>query len=143
MKPTSTKTANSGIGPIQLPEAQIYTVHLLDEYGKPSNTIVFSKGNRLPVREPVLENVSASLSSPKIPPIFSELQIHLDDSIRTIKQKILSEILIHKHPSTILQKYSYEEMYIFGKSSRQTKYVRIGSKPETNVSTDDDMTEIA
>lgn len=133
------KNHKKNVGPIHLPESQTYTVHILDELGNPSNTIVFSKGNPVPFREPFLENVAVLISSAKTQPVFSELQIHLDDSIRTIKQKILSEILLHKHQTTFLKKYSYEEMYIFGKSSRHTKYVRIGSKPETHVFNDDDI----
>ena len=138
MNVTTMKQHKTHLGPIRLPELQTYTVHILDEFGKPANTIVFSKGNPVPVREPFLDNVSESLSSPKIPPVFSELQIHLDDSIRTIKQKILSVILLHKHQTAFSKKYSYEEMYLFGKSSRQTKYVRIGSKPESHVSFDNE-----
>jgi len=138
MNITSIKNPKKNVGPIRLPESQTYTVHILDEFGKPSNTIVFSKGNFIPVREPFLENVAESLSAPKIPPIFSELQIHLDDSIRAIKQKILSEILLHKHQNAFSKKYAYEEMYLFGKSSRQTKYVRIGSKVDTHGSTDEE-----
>jgi hypothetical protein len=138
MNVTTIKHPKNNVGPIRIPESQTYFVHILDEFGKPSNTIVFSKGNFIPVREPFLDNVAESLSAPKKPPIFSELQIHLDDSVRAIKQKILSEILLHKDQNAFSKKYSYEEMYLFGKSSRQTKYVRIGSKVETQVSTDEE-----
>lgn len=143
MTTTSPKYLKTPIGPLRIPESQTYIVHILDEFGKPSNTIVFSKGNPVPVRKPYLENVSESLSSPKPPPIFAKLQIHLDDSIRTIKHKILSEILLHKtSPTRFSKKYAYEEMYIFGKSSSKTKYVRIGSKIHTQdstlIHTDDD-----
>ena len=83
---------------LNVPDSQTYTVHILDEFGKPSTTILFSRG------------VSTS-NHPEH--IVSDIQIHLDDSIHTIKHKILSEML---HNGQLKRKYAYEEMYLFGKS---------------------------
>ena len=118
---------------LNVPETQIYTVHILDEYGNADMKFIFSRG---------VQNQEIA-DGPNT--FISENQIHLDDSVRTVKQKILSEILKNPHWK---RKYTYEEMYLFGFSGTlhnsseglpRDKYVRIGYKldvgddPETTI----------
>lgn len=85
-----------------IPSDQIYKAHILDSEGKRKAIIVFSRG----VDVPILYDGS------EVDDIhFSDFQIHLDDSIRVIKKKILFE-LWNSH-----NKCSYEELYLFGKTN--------------------------
>jgi hypothetical protein len=114
-------TTKSVISNIVVPNEQIYKVHILDETGNASAVIIFSRGVEVEVDIANNDNV-----------IFSEQQIHLDDSVRTIKQKILLEMI---HQKTRFAKHTYEEMYLFGKPadvSNKTQYVRIGNKLGNN-----------
>ena len=109
---------------IQLPESHIYKTHILDETGSIATTIVFSRGTTANA------NASSPSQSPSPSPsqtqtIVSEQQIHLDDSIRTIKQKILSEINRQK---TQFTKHAYEEIYLFWKSANTGEIMRIGAR---------------
>jgi len=88
-----------------IPSDQIYKAHILDSEGKRKAIIVFSRG----VDVPILYDGS------EVDDIhFSDFQIHLDDSIRVIKKKILFE-LWNSH-----NKCSYEELYLFGKTNDES-----------------------
>jgi hypothetical protein len=108
---------------LQLPESQIYRVHVLDEFGNPAITIVFSRG-----MSP--SDTEKGVSEDTV--FISENQIHLDDSVRTVKQKIVSEI---QKNTRWKRKFAYEEMYLFGVAKEGTEddnHVRIGYRLDTD-----------
>ena len=110
-----------------VPSNQIYKAHILDAEGKRTAIIVFSRGKDIPVAYDgvAVDNV-----------MFSDLQIHLDDSIRVIKKKILLELWNPANPFT---PHAYEEMYLFGKTRAPganhrrppASYFRFGNATET------------
>lgn len=102
--------------PNTVPSDQIYKVHLLDSSGKETRVIVFSNGHAVPV----IHNGHGVVDV-----IFADYQIHLDDSIRVIKKKILFALL-----ESANIKRSYEELYLFGKTGNvsQQRDFRIGTK---------------
>jgi hypothetical protein len=94
------KTLPSAFSTMKIPDTQIYKVHLLDNTGDVFTTILFSRGYTPETPSKDRREISVS-----------DQQIHLDDSIRTVKQKILAEIT--RNPVSGFR-YSYEEMYLFG-----------------------------
>ena len=98
---------------LELPKESVYTVCFLDSHGSPQQFVVYG-GISPPMTE---EEIKLQLFSDDIervavetidpPPLFhqSSQQIHPDDSIRTIKKKIIHELGINN--------VSYDEIYLF------------------------------
>jgi len=76
----------------------VYNVCILDKNGKPSSTIVFS---------------GTSDTDTDTDQFHSMQNIHLDDSIRTIKNKILIELHTGKYTSSLGLRPFYEELYLY------------------------------
>ena len=96
-----------------VPEKTKYTVCFLDSHGNPQQYIVFG-GRSKPMSEDEIkihlfsdEKQRADINAMDPPPIFhhSLQQIHTDDSVRTIKKKIIHEYGVNN--------ISYEELYLF------------------------------
>lgn len=130
MKSTPNKNAKPPqkyVPKLNIPDNQIHKAHILDSEGKLSAIIVFSRGDTdIPVMYKGIDVNNI---------YFSDFQIHLDDSIRVIKKKILFEMW---NPANALPKCSYEELYIFGKTKiednsetpsrkQRTRYISIGN----------------
>ena len=91
------------------PNLRWYKVYKVDSYGKPQTVYVFSGGfitsdNANP-NELFSDVELAVFNVNKTPIIYSPLQIHKDDTIETLKKKIIMEMGI----DTI----SYNELYLF------------------------------
>ena len=84
-----------------------YKICILTSTGEISNTILFSN------KSPTNEEVAASI------------QIHPDDSIRTVKMKILHELHKGKHANEIQLRPSYEEIYLYGFSKEGTSTLQL------------------
>jgi hypothetical protein len=92
---------------LNIPDEQVYKVHVLGPEGRTIAILVFSMGEEVPV----------VFSGASVAPIgFAKSQIHLDDSIRVIKKKILFEMWDSK---LRLPKCAYEELYLFAKTKRK------------------------
>ena len=93
---------------VNIPASEIYKVHVLDSAGIVKQIVVFSGSakNKRNTNEIFSDIEIAFIEANQIKLLFAELQIHGDDSICTIKKKIMGE-LIEKQP------FSYEEMYLF------------------------------
>jgi hypothetical protein len=87
---------------------QSYQLRIVDEKGEVSNTIVFGTSPK--------DNSTG---------YFSTHQIHIDDSIRTIKCKILLELHQGKYTESIRLNPVYEELYLYAKT-RHGKWIPIG-----------------
>jgi len=108
---------------IEIPENQKYILCLLDSQGKPTKYIVFNGSS-----EPMIdENIKQKLFSKderilfdKIPqPEFhnSSQQIHKDDTIRTIKKKIIHELGKNE--------LCYEEIYLFAHQYQNVDPIKV------------------
>jgi hypothetical protein len=84
----------------------IFKVNFLNNTGKIEKIIVFSGINK-PSKNDIFSNIELQyIEDEKIEVVYSTQQIHNDDTIRTIKLKILKDVE---------NKYAYEEMCLFGK----------------------------
>ena len=102
---------------LEIPDEQVYKVHVLGPQGSTIAILVFSAGEEVPV---VFSGITIA------PIVFSELQIHLDDSIRVIKKKILFELWESKNR---LPKCSYEELYLFSKTkAKRITNIHLGNE---------------
>jgi len=97
--------------PMSKPIEHIYNVHILDSFGNATTNIVFSREDEKDTRPDV---------------IHSDLQIHLDDSIRVVKKKILFELW------KTTTRCAYEELYIFGKSRGEEIFIGNEGIPTVN-----------
>jgi len=99
---------------IEIPESQKYILCLLNSQGKPTKYIVFN-GNSTPITEEQIkqklfskdgerQNFDAIVPQPEFH--ITAQQIHKDDTIRTIKKKIIHELGKNN--------VCYEELYLFG-----------------------------
>jgi predicted NAD-dependent protein-ADP-ribosyltransferase YbiA (DUF1768 family) len=84
-----------------------YKVCILTSTGEISDTILFSN------KSPLGGEVAASI------------QIHPDDSIRTVKMKILHELHKGKHANEIQLRPSYEELYLYGFAKEETSTLNL------------------
>jgi len=112
---------------VEIPETEKYILCLLNSQGKPTKYIVFN-GNSTPMSD---ERIKEKLFSKDNSGDFSKLnpqpefynssqQIHKDDTIRTIKKKIIHELGKNE--------LCYEEIYIFGQQLRQVDPVSVLNK---------------
>ena len=84
----------------------IFKVNCLNNNGKIEKIVVFSGMNK-PSNNDIFSNIELQyIQEENIDVLYSPQQIHSDDTIRTIKIKILKEFA---------HKYSYEELCLFGK----------------------------
>jgi len=110
---------------INIPKKEKYTLCILDSNGNPKNFIVFG-GSSQPMNEDEIKSylfsddqeiISLNLINP--PPTFhySSQQIHMDDSIRTVKKKIIHEL----GSSNVC----YEEIYLFSNIKKKIKLLNV------------------
>ena len=98
----------SVISNIQVPSDQIFKVHYLDSSKTENKIIVFSNSNGpVNINEMFSEEDIVSIELNKIDVVFSSQQIYKDDTVRTIKKKIITEI-----GTSVI---SYPELYLFSK----------------------------
>lgn len=108
-----------------IPNENIYKIHLLNEKGIPSHVFVFCAGLRSHDHlSEIFSEIEISYYKEKdIVIVFSKQLIHKDDTMRTIKYKIIKEILeFSKKHKQDLQNVSVEELYLF---ALQEKYVNM------------------
>ena len=93
-----------------IPIQNIYKIHLLDPNGKVKQIVVFCDGKKdiSHVQELFTPLEIAHYENEKVEILFSNQVLHLDDSIRIIKTKIVNELSAIKN-----QIVAYEELYIF------------------------------
>ena len=105
-----------------IPNENIYKAHILDENGEVSHVFIFCAGLR---SSEYMEDIFSKIElhyyrEKEVQLIFSDQLIHKDDTIRSIKFKLMNEFLElskqNKHSPTV----SIEEMYMFG---HQEKYL--------------------
>jgi len=93
---------------IQVPSEQIFKVHYLDSSKTENKIIVFSNSNGpVDLNEMFSEEDIVNIELNNIEVVFSSQQIYKDDTIRTIKKKIITEI-----GKNVI---SYPELYLFSK----------------------------
>ena len=98
----------STISNIQVPSEQIFKVHYLDSSKTENKIIVFSNSNGpVNLNEMFSEEDIVNIELNNIDVVFSSQQIYKDDTIRTIKKKIITEI-----GKNVI---SYPELYLFSK----------------------------
>lgn len=92
---------------IKIPISDIYKVHLLDSSGIVKRIYVFCKNtmNEENINELFSESEKLQIESNKTEIVFTNSQIHKDDSIRIIKKKLIHEIGENN--------VCYDEMYLF------------------------------
>jgi len=96
-------------------ELKPYKIHLLNENGEPDKIIVFQGEEKT---EQIFSEIEMSdFKEKNIEIIFSEQEIHKDDSIRIIKNKIIFEI----GPNKI----SYDEIYLFSFASKKVNLLKL------------------
>jgi hypothetical protein len=98
------------ITPLDIPIQDIYKIHLLDSAGKVKEIIVFCHGKKdqKNLKELFTDLELAYFESEKVEIRFSKQVLHLDDSIRILKTKIMNELNSIQENSI-----SYEELYMF------------------------------
>ena len=93
---------------IQVPSEQIFKVHYLDSSKTENKIIVFSNSNGpVNLNEMFSEEDIVNIELNKIEVVFSSQQIYKDDTVRTIKKKVITEI-----GKNVI---SYPELYLFSK----------------------------
>ena len=98
----------STISNIQVPSEQIFKVHYLDSSKTENKIIVFSNSNGpVNLNEMFSEEDIVNIELNKIEVVFSSQQIYKDDTVRTIKKKVITEI-----GKNVI---SYPELYLFSK----------------------------
>ena len=116
----------------KIPDNQIYKAHILNADGTRIAMIVFSRSNPISITYKGINETE--LDEKNV--VFSDLQIHLDDSIQVIKKKILFELEksdILTNSRVFLPKCAYEELYLFGKySGREAEGVRGNSRERSS-----------
>ena len=101
-------TGGSPTSNMKLPVDQLFKIHYLDS-SKSENKIILFSGNNDPYQlsEMFSEDEIADIELNNVDVVFSSHQIYKDDTIRSIKKKIVSEI-----GTNIV---SYPELYLFSK----------------------------
>ena len=108
---------------INIPKKEKYTLCILDSKGNPKNFIVFGASSQVMDEEEIKISLFSNDEERKIldtiepQPTFhySSQQIHIDDSIRTIKKKIIHELGSNN--------VCYEEIYLFSNIQKKIKFV--------------------
>jgi len=103
---------------IEIPETQKYILCLLDSQGNPKKYIVFNGSSQPMMDEQIKQKLFSNDERQKFDSLpqpefhISSQQIHKDDTIRTIKKKIIHEFGKNE--------VSYEEIYLF---AQQFQYI--------------------
>jgi hypothetical protein len=96
-------------------ELKPYKIHLLNENGEPNKIIVFQGEEK---KEQLFSEIEISEFKEKnIEIVYSDQEIHKDDSIRILKNKIIFEIGVNK--------ISYDEMYLFSFSRKKINLLKL------------------
>ena len=104
----------------KIPFENIYKVHILDDHGKIARVHIFCANT---IDESMLSNVFSELqiayySQQNVEFVFSPLLIHKDDTIRTIKRKILQDVEEYYNQEKKEDFSSApEELYLFSEKS--------------------------
>jgi hypothetical protein len=109
-------TVNPKISHSIIPPNQVYKVYILDSTGNPSRIIVY-QGNKISTERSIFsekEQIQINTFNPEI--IYATGILHKDDTIQTIKQKILLEL----DQNTI----AYDELYLFSKRVEQLNLLK-------------------
>lgn len=110
------ETTNSGLVFDSIRKDDIYKFYVLDSTGKPIRVIIF-RGKYTPPDLEVfseIEKIQLDIDQPQI--VYSTQQIHKDDSIRSIKKKLLIELGENM--------VSYDELYLFSKQKDNLHLLR-------------------
>ena len=100
--------SGSPLSNMKIPPEQLYKVHYLDSSKTENKIIIFSNSKEpFNLNEMFSEDEILNIELNKIDVVFSSQQIYTDDTIRTIKKKIITEI-----GTNII---SYPELYLFSK----------------------------
>ena len=100
---------------------RIYTIHQFADKLALSHIIVFSGGQNVPREQLFTEMELAKITADQTRIIYSDFWIHPDDTIRTIKQKILAtQTSISKSAE-----FAYEEIYIFAEITETVDLISI------------------
>ena len=87
---------------------------ILTSAGKISHTIIFAENNQ-----------DDEQSDPSDAIYHTDSKIHPDDSIRTIKMKLLYELHKGEHSNKIQLRPSYEELYLYGFAKEKTTTLQL------------------
>src|SRR6056300_1651935 len=102
------ENSSSASSNIKIPSEQIFKIHYLDYSGSENKIILFANSNQpFNLNEIFSEDEIVNINLKNIDVVFSSQQIYTDDTIRTIKKKIITEI-----GTNII---SYPELYLFSK----------------------------
>ena len=113
MENSSSATSN-----IKIPSEQIFKIHYLDYSGTENKIILFANSNQpFNLNEIFSEDEIVNINLKNIEVVFSSQQIYTDDTIRTIKKKIITEI-----GKNVI---SYPELYLFSKVDSDTTLFQI------------------
>ena len=98
----------SPVSNMKIPPEQIFKVHYLDSSKTENKIIIFSNSNNpFDLNNIFSEDEIVNIELNNIDVVFSSQQIYTDDTIRTIKKKIITEI-----GKNVI---SYPELYLFSK----------------------------
>jgi len=99
---------------IELPKRDIYKVRVLDSDNNTKTILVFCKGNNSNDKNQIFSQSELDeIEHQEIPIVYSEAQIYLDDTIHSIKKKIINE----------LNQVAYPELYLFCKIPQKVDYI--------------------
>src|SRR5210317_1927262 len=102
------ENSGSSLSNMKIPSEQIFKIHYLDSSKTENKIIIFSNSNTpFNLNEIFSEDEIVNIELNNIDVVFSSQQIYKDDTIRTIKKKIITEI-----GQNVI---SYPELYLFSK----------------------------
>lgn len=110
-----------------IPNENIYKMHILDENGEVSHIFVFCAGLRSKEYLPeIFSQIEIQYYQEKeVEIIFSNQLIHKDDSVRSIKYKLIQEFLELRKKNKHLPTISLEEIYLFGVQEKYLDMVQL------------------
>ena len=103
----------------------LYKVIVLDDKGLPNKLIIFNSNKEFILPEDSIfdEEEKVDLEKYSVPITTSNTILHRDDNIRTLKRQIIRELGFNS--------FSYEELYLFGKTETAINLPIIYSSLET------------
>ena len=104
---------------MEIQNPDIYKIYILDSQGTAKKIILFSGGmkDKTHMTELFSDMENSEIVANQIEIVFSPFQIHIDDSIRIIKKKIIQELGAAA--------VSYEEIYMFAKMTEKLDMEKI------------------
>ena len=115
----------------KIPTSEIFKVCLLDSTAKIKKIYIFCGCSQININNDELfsKNLNSVIDIDKPEISYSKLQIHYDDTINTIKQKIINEIGVNS--------VSYDELYLFStikeKINISTLYQDLTNKEQNDI----------